>query len=233
MSDFTPKKAKVMSGRSRIRHSIQMEVEPESEGRLQRVKSQLQHVKSVLGITSRTPMGNLRMIEKLLQVFEGYGQSSGMGRQTPSCSSSSQELMDQKCRSRDVGIQTDILPPYILASGENTTGCSDIHTPSKPMEDYFIASNDALQRLVATMATYDGNCPLCGFNLDLQSFSVKKHGHTARMSISCIAGHYVRWYSSSTVAGKFTANLRCVLPVFLYNYSIVLFSRFGGKKCAG
>lgn len=121
MSDFTPKKAKVMSGRSRIRHSIQMEVEPESEGRLQRVKSQLQHVKSVLGITSRTPMGNLRMIEKLLQVFEGYGQSSGMGRQTPSCSSSSQELMGQKCRSRDVGIQTDILPPYILASGENRT----------------------------------------------------------------------------------------------------------------
>ena len=39
MSDFTPKKAKVMSGRSRIRHSIQMEVEPESEGRLQRVGS--------------------------------------------------------------------------------------------------------------------------------------------------------------------------------------------------
>ena len=117
-------------------------------------------------------------------------------------------------------------PP--LASGENTTRCSDIHTPSKPMEDYFIASNDALQRLVATMATYDGNCPLCGFNLDLQSFSVKKHGHTARMSISCIAGHYVRWYSSSTVAGKFTANLRCVLPVFLYNSS-VLFSRFSGN----
>ena len=108
-----------MSSRPRIRHSIQMEVEPESEGRLQRLKSQLQHVKSVLRITSRTPMGNLLMMEKLLLVFEEYGQCRGMGRQSPSCSSLSQELMGQKCRSRDVGMQTDILPPYILASGEN------------------------------------------------------------------------------------------------------------------
>ena len=108
MSDFTSKKAKVMSDHPRIRHSIQLEVERESEGRLQ---SQLQHVKSVLCITSRTTMGNLLMIEKLLQVFQESGQSGGMGRQTPSCSSSSQELIGQKCCSRDVDIQTDILPP--------------------------------------------------------------------------------------------------------------------------
>ena len=96
MSDFTSKKAKVMDGRTRIRHSIQLEVESESEGRLQRVKSQLQHVKSVLRVTSRTPMGNLLMIEKLLQVFQKIEQS-GMARQTPLCSSSpSQELTGQK-----------------------------------------------------------------------------------------------------------------------------------------
>ena len=57
----------------------------------------------------------------------------------------------------DVGIQTDILPPYVLASGENTTGCFDICTPSKPVEDYFVTSHDALQHLVATLAPYDGN----------------------------------------------------------------------------
>ena len=97
----------------------------------------------------------------------------------------------------------------MLASGENTTiGCFDIHTPSKPVEDYFVASHDALQHLVATLARYDGNCPLCGFTLDMQSFTVKQHGHAAQISISCVAGHHVRWYSSSTVAGKFTANLR-------------------------
>lgn len=116
--------------------------------------------------------------------------------------------LDKLQSSRDLAIQTDIIPAYVLASGENTTGCFDIHTPSKSVEDYFIASNDALQRHVATMARYDGNCPLCGFALDLQSYSVVQHRHAARISISCVADHSVRWYSSSTVGGKFTANLR-------------------------
>ena len=70
MADFTAKKAKIMDRPPRIRHSIQLEVEPESEGRLQRVKSQLQHAKRFLRITSRTPIGNLLMIEKLLQLFK-------------------------------------------------------------------------------------------------------------------------------------------------------------------
>ena len=33
---------------------------------------------SVLRITSRTPMGNLLMIEELLQVFQEFEQSGGM-----------------------------------------------------------------------------------------------------------------------------------------------------------
>ena len=213
MADFTAKKAKIMDRPPRIRHSIQLEVEPESEGRLQRVKSQLQQVKSFLRITSRTPMGNLLMIEKLLLVFQEFEQS-GMASQPPLFPSRSQEPCSSKPSSSDVAIQTDILPPYVLASGENTTGCFDIHTPSKSVEDYFIASNDALQRLVATMARYDGNCPLCGFALDLQSYSVVQHGHAARICISCVAGHSLRWYSSSTVGGKFTANLRSCSYIF-------------------
>ena len=199
MADFTAKKAKVMDRPPRIRHSIQLEVEPESEGRLQRVKSQLQEVKSLRRITSRTPMGNLIMIEKLLQAFQQF-QQSGMASQTLGSWWSTERA--RKPTSHDVAIQTDILPSYVLASGENTTGCFDIHTPSKSVEDYFIASNDALQRLVATMARYDGNCPLCGFALDFQSYSVVQHGHAARISISCVAGHSVRWYSSSIVGGK-------------------------------
>ena len=199
-----------MDRRARIRHSIQLEVEAESEGRLQSVKSQLQHVRSVLHINSRTPMGNLLMMEKLLQAFLDSEQR-GMASHTPLFSLPSQgpcDKSDNTTKTCDVGIQTDILPPYVLASGENTTGCFDIHTPSKPVEDYFVASHDALQHLVATLARYDGNCPLCGFTLDMQSFTVKQHGHAAQISISCVAGHHVRWYSSSTVAGKFTANLR-------------------------
>ena len=41
------------------------------------------------------------------------------------------------------------------------TGCFDCHMPSKQKEDFFIASKDASHRLVATMARYDRNCPLC------------------------------------------------------------------------
>ena len=82
MADFTAKKAKLMDRRARIRHSIQLEVEAESERRLQRVKSQLQHVRSVLHINSRTPMGNLLMMEKLLQAFLDSEQR-GMASQTP------------------------------------------------------------------------------------------------------------------------------------------------------
>ena len=44
-----------------------------------------------------------------------------------------------------------IPPPYVLASGENTTGCFDIHTPRKPVEDYFVALHDALQHLVTAL----------------------------------------------------------------------------------
>ena len=148
MADFTAKKAKIMDCPPRIQHSIQLEVEPESDGRLQRAKSQLQQVKSFLRITSRTLMGNLLMVEKLLQVFQQFEQS-GKASQTPSWS---KESCGSKLSSRDVAIQTDILPAYVLASGENTTGCYDIHTPSKLVEDYFIVLNDALQRLVAPMA---------------------------------------------------------------------------------
>ena len=152
MADFTAKKAKVMDRRARIRHSIQLEVEAESEGRLQRVKSQLQHVRSVLHINSRTPMGNLLMMEKLLQAFLDSEQR-GMASQTPLFSLPSQipcDKSDNTTKTCHVGIQTDILPPYVLASGENTTGCFDIHTPSKSVEDYFVASHDALQHLVGT-----------------------------------------------------------------------------------
>ena len=62
--------------------SCRLEVEAESEGRLQRVKSQLQHVRSVLHTNSRTPMGNLLMTEKLLQAFL-ESEQRGMASQNP------------------------------------------------------------------------------------------------------------------------------------------------------
>ena len=67
MAESFSKKPKVMPPRApRIRYSIQLEVEAGMEERLEALKSKIQRVKSALRITSRTPMGNLLMMERLL-----------------------------------------------------------------------------------------------------------------------------------------------------------------------
>ena len=110
-------------------------------------------------------------MEKLLQAF--LKSEKRLDQSDPFFSSPSQIPCDNTPNTCDAAIQTDILPTYLLTSGENTTGCFDIHTPSKP-EDYLVASHDALQHLVATLARYNRNCHLCGFTLDLQLFTFRQ-----------------------------------------------------------
>ncbi|XP_068735949.1 uncharacterized protein [Montipora capricornis] len=93
------------------------------------------------------------------------------------------------------------------------SGRFDIHTASRPDEDYFVASTDAINQLMGTMAKYNGRCPLCGYDLGMQSFEVLRHGHTVRISVFCAAGHSLRWFSSNSISGKFTANLRSSLQM--------------------
>lgn len=220
MADSCPKKPKITPPRApRIRYSIQIEVEPGMEGRLERLKSRIQHAKSALAMTVRTPLGNLLMMERLLSAFDECERSRFVS--TSSCSHqfmstlqppSSYPLLPEPSPSCSkqctVETQTDIADPYILARGENTTGRYDIHTPSKQEENYFVSSINAVRELVAAMAHYGGRCPLCGFPLELSSFSVMKHSHVVRTSVNCAAGHAFRWNSSSSIGGKFTANLR-------------------------
>ena len=167
-------------------------------------------MKSALYITNRTPLGYFMMIEQLLDAFQerrnkqmvsspGFFQSPVHRVNHPST-----------IEHQDVETQTDpdVDGPYILLHGANTTGFFDIHTPSKPVEDYFIALHDSLHRLMSTLVMYNGNCPLCGFAMDVGSFVVVPHGHAARISMNCVAGHSTRWYSSSIIGGKFAVNLR-------------------------
>ena len=71
MAESFSKKPKLMPPRAqRIRYSIQLEVEAGMEERLEGLKAKIQRVKSDLRITSRTPMGNLLMMERLLSSFE-------------------------------------------------------------------------------------------------------------------------------------------------------------------
>ena len=72
MADSASKKAKVMpqAPRDRVRSTFQLEVEADQKWRLDRVKSHIQRIKDILQITSRTPMGNVLMMERLLDSFE-------------------------------------------------------------------------------------------------------------------------------------------------------------------
>ena len=148
------------------------------------------------------------MMEKLLHAFL-ESEQRGMASGTPLFSLPSQIRCDNLTHQilAMLRFKPYTPPPYVLASGENTTGCFDIHTPRKPVEDYFVALHDALQHLVTTLALYDGNCPLWGFTLDMQSLTVRQHGHAARTDKHLLH----RWSLCSmvfdSIAGKFTANL--------------------------
>lgn len=96
------------------------------------------------------------MMEKLLHAFL-ESEQRGMASETPLFSLPSQIRCDNLTHQilAMLRFKPYIPPPYVLA-----TGCFDIHTPRKPVEDYFVALHDALQHLVTTLALYDGNCPL-------------------------------------------------------------------------
>ena len=67
MDNLPSKKAKLTTPRaSRIRYTLELAFEPGMEERLERLKSRLQRAKSSLYITPRTPMGNVLLVEGLL-----------------------------------------------------------------------------------------------------------------------------------------------------------------------
>ena len=74
MDESFSKKPKLVPNRAeRIRYRMQLDVEAGMEERLEGLKSKIQQVKSTSRITSRTPMGNLLMMEQLLSSFDRKG----------------------------------------------------------------------------------------------------------------------------------------------------------------
>ena len=226
MDNLPSKKAKLTTPRaSRIRYTLELAFEPGMEERLERLKSRLQRAKSSLYITPRTPMGNVLLVEGLLDSFKrseprgmvSEGHNSSLFTFGSSLSSHDRPPACTVATQTDFCGQDDL--PYVLSSGENTTGCFDVHTASKPDEAYFIASTDATKQILHTMARYNGKCPLCGFSLDTESLGFLRYGHAAGISLSCAAGHSLRWFSSSVISGKFTVNLRYV--TYLVNFDEV------------
>ena len=77
MTEEPCKKSKSTDNRpARVRSTIQLEVEPGMEERLNRDKSRIQQAKSALSIHARTPLGNVIMMERLLDAFEQHISST-------------------------------------------------------------------------------------------------------------------------------------------------------------
>ena len=153
MDHSSTKKPKMMpSHASRVRSTIQLEVESGMEGRLERLKSRIQRAKSAFGITSRTPSGNVMMLERLLNCLKEreYDHSSSCQSTMFSGSSLRSKLSLSSPQKRDACSQTDICEPYVLALEENTTGNFDIHSASQPVKKYLISSFDAVRVLMLT-----------------------------------------------------------------------------------
>ena len=212
MADYPAKKAKISERAPRVRFTLELSVEPGMEERLESVKKRIQRVKEVLRITPRTPLGTITMMERLLDSFKRSEQRGMVSESHSSLFTSFSIPLTSSHHSCDATTQTDVFGyevlPYVLCHGENTMGCFDIHTPSTPDENYFISSTDAMRNLFATVSKYNGKCPLCGFLFDMEPFLLQRHGHAIRISLNCAAGHSLRWYSSSVIAGKYTVNLR-------------------------
>lgn len=139
MDNLPSKKAKFTTPHaSRIRYTLELAFEPGMQERLEMLKSRLQRAKNILYITPRTPMGNVLHVEGLKDslerskrrgmVSEGHNSSLFTFRSSFSC--------HDRPPACNVATQTDFCwqddLPFVLSSGENTTGCFDVHTASKP-----------------------------------------------------------------------------------------------------
>ena len=184
------------------------------ESRLEELKSKVQRVKSALRITSRTPMGNLLMMERLLSSFEEFERSQMV------TTASHPLFFCQRCnnlrrnpfprvrkksmqkRKRKSLIRTFCLTVKIQPESSIST------LKVRRMKIILFRPTRRCEAQKSTMAQYGGRCPLCGYPLELSSFGTVEHGHVALVSVGCEAGHSLRWNSNSIIGGKYTANLR-------------------------
>lgn len=133
-------------------------------------------------------------------------------------------LHGNTCNSSDASSQTEPFAHFVRACGEYSSGCFEVHTASRIHEKYFLSLYDSLQRLMVTMVKYDGKCPICGIALLAGSFKVLQREDCATVSMNSS-----RWFSSPTVSGKFTANLRYCISDLLH-YIRILHSFFTTVK---
>lgn len=107
MADFPSKKAKVAARGLRFRYTLELAVEPGMEERLESVKTRIQRLKERLHLASRTPMANVILMERLLDLFE-WSEQRGMVSESHSSLFTSCSFAQASHLASDAATQTDI-----------------------------------------------------------------------------------------------------------------------------
>ena len=193
MTEAPCKKSKSTDNRpARVRSTIQLEVEPGMEERLNRVKSRFQQAKSALSIHARTQLGNVIMMECLLDAFDQHISSTCLiSSQSLHSFGSLQSLHGNTHSSSDASSQTEHFAHFARARGEYSNGCFEKHTAHRIDEKYFLLLYDSLQHLMETMVKYYGKCPICGRALLPGSFSSMDIDFNIEMNHYCICNFFL------------------------------------------
>lgn len=107
MADFLSKKAKIAARGLRVRYTLELAVEPGMEERLESVKTRIQRLKERLHLASRTPMANVILMERLLDLFE-WSEQRGMVSESHSSLFTSCSFAQASHLASDAATQTDI-----------------------------------------------------------------------------------------------------------------------------
>lgn len=89
-----------------------------------------------------------------------------------------------------------------------------IHTPFDKADVHndgvsFVTTDNSLKILVRELNKSSGKCPLCSMELMFDTFKVdNKDSHAGRISMQCVWGHEIVWFSSPRISGKFLVDLR-------------------------
>lgn len=121
MADFPSKKAKVAARGLRVRYTLELAVEPGMKERLESVKTRIQRLKERLHLASRTPMANVILMERLLDLFE-WSEQRGMVSESHSSLFTSCSFAQASHLASDAATQTDIngsnVLSHVLSYGE-------------------------------------------------------------------------------------------------------------------
>ena len=192
--------------------SLTVEVKRDDEARLQRLRSRLEHAKSLLGIDRKTSSTqNADLLERLLNCFElvmpsavNIGPSSAS-----SISSMPHEVQPQPKSSLELEQQHRRPDQQQHRRPDRRAQKRQIYVDAIVDDPFFVCTGESLKSLVKYF-TRNPQCEFCGEEYQLSGLSLSKQGHVCRLELPCVCDDSVVWLSSGLLGhpAKYVANVR-------------------------